>query len=489
MGTLQNVVIPVDHFAKQVTNIYSKPLEAMVREIVQNSKDAGATKLEINIEENKIIFSDNGCGMTEEVLKAGMLTMSGSVKKEGDTGGFGAAKELILFAQESYEIETNDIYAYGSCLSYMLDKKEFVRGTKISIVPHTLFNYKASDFYAKTVSFVEQCYFDMKIYVNGKHVYQNRIGELYRELDWATIYSSSEEEETKHMKIMHNGILMFKKYVDPMKTHLVIDIKGKSTEALTTSRDNLKYSYEEELQKLTLEIQKSQGNFGRLYNMITTYRGAKSFIEILRKTHTEEEINEVLSYVPEVAQTNIISEQAQLIQEKILSLSIPEEVKERLKAAKITVEADLAEDFKVRIDKKGYDEVPSDLKPNSMKKKYEVIACMWKAALQIIGEGCSYMPRQYNIGFILSDDAEAMFTRDNGEICFYINPYSKKFNNCGSDIESVHQLVITACHEIAHAFTKWHDETWQEEFQNTLCSFFVKSNISAVRTLARKISL
>lgn len=489
MGTLQTVNIPSDHFARQTTNIYTKPLEALLRELVQNSKDAGADTFTIDAEPDKITITDNGCGMSEEVLKKGMLTMSGSIKNEGATGGFGAAKELILFAQESYEIETNNIYAYGSCLSYMLDRKEFVQGTKITIVPHELFDYRKSEFEDIARVYLQQCKFDMRCSVNGIGINQFHIGDLYRELPWSKIYSKS-GEPTSEMKIMHNGLLMFKKRTSEMKNHITIELKGDSTNSLTTSRDSLRYSQGDDLDSLVLEMQQSQGEFGKLYNKIVTYQGKKSFIQTLKEEFNEIQMNEILEHVPnEILHNDNVTSQIEIMERIAASASMPIEVRENIEKIKEVLTADIEEDFKIRVDKNDIDTIPEEICPGTMKKKYEVIVSLWKAAMIEIGNVYNDMPPQYNIGFILSDDSEALFTNDEKGMCFYINPYSKAFHHAGSDIESIHNLIVVACHEVAHSYTDYHGNAWQNEFQRIIVKFFANSNVSAVRKLARTVKL
>ncbi len=103
---------------------------AFWRELFQNSVDAGATDISIDIEERQprryggpgapekvtnICFLDNGHGMTAEVLNDVYFKMGRSTKKDdgGSIGGFGRARIMTCFSQESYSILTKDRFVSG----------------------------------------------------------------------------------------------------------------------------------------------------------------------------------------------------------------------------------------------------------------------------------------------------------------------------------------------------------------------------------------
>jgi hypothetical protein len=103
---------------------------AFWRELFQNSVDAGASNISIDIEEKQprryggpdapemvtnVCFLDNGHGMTAEVLNDVYFKMGRSTKKEdgGSIGGFGRARIMTCFSQESYSILTRDRFVTG----------------------------------------------------------------------------------------------------------------------------------------------------------------------------------------------------------------------------------------------------------------------------------------------------------------------------------------------------------------------------------------
>ena len=122
---MNQVNIPTDFFLNEAKREYCYLAQRLVAELFQNAVDAGAKNIHFKFDETSYTCEDDGCGMDEDRLVSAMLTLGGSIKDSNSTGGFGAAKKLILFAHKSYIIITNDIHVQGECLSYNL-----VNGTK-----------------------------------------------------------------------------------------------------------------------------------------------------------------------------------------------------------------------------------------------------------------------------------------------------------------------------------------------------------------------
>ena len=103
------------------------------REVAQNSRDAQATQIDWSIapgtykdietgqetEAMVVTAYDNGVGMDADVLRKALLTRGGSVKPEDSVGGFGDAKNLILFPWLGWKVETRDLVALGQHESVM----------------------------------------------------------------------------------------------------------------------------------------------------------------------------------------------------------------------------------------------------------------------------------------------------------------------------------------------------------------------------------
>lgn len=108
------------------TQIYSQGDRVFlaVREMLQNSRDARATDIQIEWipdppssvgpKTGTLIFTDNGKGMTQEVVETKFMELGGSMKEDGALGGFGAAKAAILTASVtkwSWDLRTRNVHA------------------------------------------------------------------------------------------------------------------------------------------------------------------------------------------------------------------------------------------------------------------------------------------------------------------------------------------------------------------------------------------
>lgn len=115
---------------------------AFVREVIQNSVDAGATQIVFLLSESalssaqhelKLVVKDNGTGMDRETLLNKFLAIGGTQKTEGAVGGFGYAKNIILFCHEKYSVQTGNSFIQGVGGAYDLTTCDPVVGTTITV--------------------------------------------------------------------------------------------------------------------------------------------------------------------------------------------------------------------------------------------------------------------------------------------------------------------------------------------------------------------
>ena len=74
--TAQSEIInlPEDYFLRSVWQAYGNPREALIRELLQNAVDAGATDIRFTLTDKTITIDDDGVGMTEEIIRPALLT-------------------------------------------------------------------------------------------------------------------------------------------------------------------------------------------------------------------------------------------------------------------------------------------------------------------------------------------------------------------------------------------------------------------------------
>ncbi|MEP3670918.1 MAG: ATP-binding protein, partial [Roseibium sp.] len=133
------ISVPKEFFVSERNTVYGSWGSAYWRELLSNSIDAGASQIMIrgnftDDEKFRIDFLDNGKGMSREIVEDVYMRLGESTKKEEDgIGGFGRARILTCFSQESYKIRTRDIVVSGQGASYDIEQSDrTVKGCAIT---------------------------------------------------------------------------------------------------------------------------------------------------------------------------------------------------------------------------------------------------------------------------------------------------------------------------------------------------------------------
>lgn len=275
---MPTITIPREFFTKERNTVYSTWRFAFWRELIQNAVDAGSTEISITTEQHgedlKVVFADNGCGMTEQVLSEVYFSLGKSTKDgSAGIGGFGRARILTCFSMVYYKIWTRDNHVDGSGASYDLHKlPEFVKGCKLEIMVDGTDTDSMTSYlkdYIKTSALVT------RINLNGTEINDLSlpIGEHVRDLTaeddttpFAKVYVTKGEMDY-YMMVRVNGTLMYREYTGvPHRITVELD-PTRSREILTASRDSLhdKFrraiaNYRDELRSNTRSAVKSTKN-------------------------------------------------------------------------------------------------------------------------------------------------------------------------------------------------------------------------------------
>jgi hypothetical protein len=123
----------VDVWGYFTSSLYSHPMLSIVlRELFQNARDACrradrlphihvAVLADEDFQYGRVICRDQGCGMQECTLIDRFLCLGGTDKGQGEIGGFGIAKAIILGSSTHWEVRTYPAAAPGLGLYLSLD--------------------------------------------------------------------------------------------------------------------------------------------------------------------------------------------------------------------------------------------------------------------------------------------------------------------------------------------------------------------------------
>ncbi len=272
---MEQVTIPCDYFLNMSKKDYSDYQSALIREFFQNSYDAGSKTFGIHTdsEAGKAVFTDDGCGMDETILREKLLVLGESHKNSPDAvGAFGHAKLLLYFSWEKWEIRTQNLLVTGAANYFNIEVvDDWYHGTKSTIwIPDNLersirYSIDAYFRYCDTnckVTYSRNTNDPIEIKqgcVAGQKIFDGESFNIYEGLEIKGYY----------MLIRQNGILMFKQFLngngydDPMP---ILEIKKSPVEMLMQNRDYFKKPYDQVITKVTNQLAtESIGSFKVLH--------------------------------------------------------------------------------------------------------------------------------------------------------------------------------------------------------------------------------
>jgi hypothetical protein len=495
---MPTVAIPASHFIKSVPKNYSYYKKAFIREYLQNSVDAGAKLVDFQFDgERTLTVTDDGCGMSRDLLVSALLTLSGSKKGDNSIGGFGAAKELIIFSMESYEITTTyngvTTKVVGAQLEYEFEEVENQPrdGTSFKVVFHEDLNIE--NFESIAWEYLSECQTNADIYWNGVKV-ECKIerGDLIRELEWCKIYAEELEYNTNYAEVRINGVNMFSAFVDDTKFKVVIEVTKPSIDILTVNRDCFQYHYSSKLQRIINEISIEKGQFGAVYNKNLVWRGKNNSYSCINfdfENLLENKDNKFGEYVdkirklslkaretakmaeadnPDVSVSEVVDRVREVINDEALKESIPYDLIDRMIERSTDLVCNHKADFYVKATGKGFDKIPDNLSPGNWSKRTTSLAKLWKHCLKIVMR-CNAMPIEYSIGWVLDYDEKsvALYQRENGVSIFYINPLLTWMRS-SNHAHVFNKMILIACHEVTHYSNSSHNEYFQSNYEDML---------------------
>ncbi len=332
MTTMQGTVTTSHEFFKKSKKEYRNWEEAIFREAIQNSYDAGAKNIDITIstpdkqKTNLVTVSvrDDGKGMTQDILLNVLLTMGGSCKENNNIGGFGYAKSILFFAHQNYLIHSQDNIVQGIGGQYTFSKSDnFLKGT-LFVIEVELSKYDSEyDLIAALKRIVSHSTLKTNITCNGEKLKFNSKKYSYTlSSKIGNIQFSESNSSQCSLWVRVNGLAMFSHEIYFSREEGVafegyIELNGSPLEMLTANRDSLRHPFFDDLNTIfdKLKNERKKYNFEGHFNFIINakaqeqidYENFDNQLEKVKNIATIEH-NQKLNYEPKVE--NHVSEQS-----------------------------------------------------------------------------------------------------------------------------------------------------------------------------------
>lgn len=510
-----NISVPHSYF-KKAKKEYRNWMMALFREIIQNSVDAGATKIDFNLDEKDDEFhltcSDNGSGMSEDILINVLLCLGGSHKDNSDAiGGFGYAKTLLFFAHEHYQIKTKDNLVEGIGGNYNFSKTDdYIDGTEISLILSRIDENEVT----YSFEFIEALK-EIMAYSHLKGITVTFDGDLIKDnvykfdYEYPTtignvIFKDVSDTYASKLWVRINGLAMFQHYVwsDKKSCFLgVLELNQEPTKVLTTNRDSLKGQAETEFNQIFASLQdersalktnkvmnwtlnqhdfvfqnrpeNEENSLKPLHNSEDSTSTAPYMNAVVKKTENQNDFETEMEEEPDAF--SVRPKEADFSPFKKLVEASEKEKNQIEKLFQGLEEEKLPVNFKIQKDDscslKNHQIKKELTKKNNIKMAhrwnkiiYSVLSSIEGAVFfDMNGQQTEYVGQQgifyHNsrpvyVGFIFGDNSRAVNSSNKDNITIMINPALVKYNT------KISKLYDIGFHEITHIFIDNHNENF-----------------------------
>lgn len=449
---------------------YSDPKRAFLREFIQNSRDAGATEINLSVTDTpegiRFECRDNGCGMDEDTLRYKLMALGETTKAgaAGVTGGFGVAKILIFFAQNSYRIRSRNFMAEGAGGSYTVTTGlEQAVGVHAEVMLNKeVFDCNAASLRSIWIDELSRSNLAPVILLNGVKVAcdQGR-GRHFQTLGWCRVYRKRISDSRYSASVRCLGLHMFDfELVVGLAWEVVIEVEGLSTQVFTTNRDGFKRELQEEIRNVLADLECGQPP--------KRDRGSFRFVADKNRTEGQETaINEVLGRLrtcQEGGELNLSGVSASLgnafrhlSPDKVMDLArkVIDQPDHAARSKVIETFIDGEHDFAIEVF--GRDRLPAAWQPDRFSPQIEGLRHMWREVCEMIADHIHHK-EIFTTGFLLDLQTDSDTVLEGYQIfhpvgppAVYINPtvflaYAKTV----SPEAALMRMVSVATHEICH---------------------------------------
>jgi hypothetical protein len=513
--------------------------EAWWREAIQNSVDAGATKLTCCAEKLpdgnvRVSITDNGQGMSREILLDKFLVLGGTTKGagSGSTGGFGKAKELLILPWLGWEIQTLGLTVTGENISYEVRETPHFAGTRLTVImPENASSAERATTVKDCSNFLQKCHLPgVKITLSDgagndeECTWANlKAGEPMRSFGSGTAEVSFAEGHKKKQRIENNilfraktangrgSLFMWSEYCpDAIKGQLVVEILKPTIELLNDNRQSWRnYLMENQisafknelaadtksaLKKKTKEPERIKyegtGTFKtdvqyKCRQRAAAFMGATAGFTDEATLANKKKLNELIEnlvevareaekYEPELPPGDVTGFGASPALVELLLGSMKLKTSSQLVAA--SKQLAWKPSFYLYSEIEGY-KIPKRFRPEGMTPPIRKMARMWaelcRAVLTTLGS-----ESEFGVGFLFDDGSNSEGSRaaascvtEGGENWLLINPLKSDDDVLSiSDEDDLYHMFACAVHECTHMFDRI--SRHNEEFSSAITKNF-----------------
>jgi hypothetical protein len=492
-------VIKMKHSAfTKVTRDYGNWREMWWREVIQNSIDAGATKVDCKAVEQPdgtwlISCHDNGHGMDLHTIENVFFAL-GETEKWGRVshGGFGEAKKLIALAWIKFRVLSKDVEVSGSGSTFpkldVYEGGEEITGTLVEVVmPADKHTHAAA-----AVAFIQKCHLPhVQFVVNDEVVVADLgSGEFKRDLPLNSKLFFNRNIDLHAVLVRSNGLYMFDfSLPSDFKGTIFVEVTPKTDypkpeDLFISSRmgfewNDLRTTVNDVVSKAAADIKQALREPDALLRQ--KYEGSGIFTtarvrerEAIMREITgplpdadpgkmlempKEVVNDIVDTLKDIKKQDLA--EAGGDESKLVAATDPDVAKIMLESpvkGESHLEASVAQlvwkpDF-ININdesvREGF-ELDKKFEPATMTAKTYALARLWASFIRFILMKMGSRT-EWGTGFLFSEEAQGMYYRGEEGKWIVLNPYNYRTGKLFSirDEADVRSIFETAIHECAH---------------------------------------
>lgn len=256
---MATIKLGAQFFKKERDSLYSNWKQAYWREMIQNSVDARARRIDITMTPGTvdglcIMFLDDGCGMTRQVLEDVFFALGETTKTGLDTvGGFGRARVLTCFSMGKYCIWTKNLWVEGSGAEYKIEPCDVrTDGCKFQMFTR---DAEYNEMMVALSGVLQRSQLPCDVYINGAKwkdwTYRR---SATRTLDCGSVYVNKSQQSGGRIVVRVNGLWMFDIWTD-CEFQVIVEVDvNKSRKILSAARDSFHYQYQRNLEQWVAEL-------------------------------------------------------------------------------------------------------------------------------------------------------------------------------------------------------------------------------------------